>query len=94
MFSLRIEHVAIDYDAWKRAFDGDPLDRKGSGVQSFLVMRTVDDPTYVMIDLDFDTREAAEKMHTALQQLWEGPAAAAIRDPRARLVEIVETAEL
>jgi hypothetical protein len=29
---LRIHHAVPDCEGWKRAFDGDPMDRKGSGV--------------------------------------------------------------
>jgi hypothetical protein len=28
---LRIEHAVPDFNGWKRAFDSDPVDRKGSG---------------------------------------------------------------
>jgi hypothetical protein len=71
MLVLRIEHPVDDYEAWKRAFDGDPLDRKGSGVRSYRVMRGVDDPRLVTVDLAFDDRDAAESMRAALLGLWE-----------------------
>lgn len=94
MFTLHIEHTVTDYDEWKRMFDSDPLDRKGSGVRSFRVMRPVGDSGSVMIDLEFDSREAAEKMRTGLEGLWKGPAAAITMNPHATLTETVETASL
>jgi hypothetical protein len=71
MLVLRIQHPVDDFDAWKRAFDADPLDRKGSGVRSYRVMRGVDDPRLVTVDLAFDDRDAAESMRAALLGLWE-----------------------
>lgn len=32
---LRIQHSVPNFESWKRAFDSDPMDRKGSGVRSF-----------------------------------------------------------
>lgn len=94
MFTLHIEHSVGDYDAWKRMFDADPLDRAASRVTAFRVMRTVDDPNIVWIDLDFDSRSAADAMQTALERLWEGPASAMLRNPSVRLAETVETVSL
>ena len=31
MYILRIEHPVPDYDAWKAAFDSDPIGRERSG---------------------------------------------------------------
>ena len=94
MFTLHIEHTVTNYDDWKRMFDSDPLDRKGSGVTSFRVMRPVSDSGSVMIDLEFDSRDAAERMATALEGLWKGPAAAITLNPSATLTETVETVTL
>lgn len=93
MFTLHIEHAVTSYDAWKRLFDADPRDRRGSGVLAYRVMRPVDDPDFVLIDLDFATREGAERMHASLRELWNGPGAAVMHDPAARLVEVVEAGE-
>ena len=90
MFTLHIEHAVGDYDAWKQMFDSDPLGRKTAGVTAFRVMRPVDDGNAVRIDLDFVSRTDAEKMKVALEELWKGPGAALMRDPRALLTETVE----
>jgi len=94
MFTLHIEHSVGDYDAWKRLFDADPLNRAASGVTAFRVMRTVDDPNIVWIDLDLGSRAAADTMKTALERLWAGPAAAVLRNPSVRIAETVESITL
>jgi hypothetical protein len=53
MVTLRIQHSVPAFDSWKRAFDADPLDRKGSGVRRYSLHRSVKDPNFVMIDLEF-----------------------------------------
>jgi hypothetical protein len=93
--TLRIEHPVPDVDAWRRAFDADPLDRRGSGVRRYRVLRSLDDPSHVMVDLDFNSREEAEAMRSALQRMWgrverEG----LIGEGRAHVAEILETTEL
>ncbi len=69
MHILRIEHPVSDYDAWKAAFDSDPLGRDRSGVRRYRILRATDDPNYVMIDLEFDDASEAEAMHAALREL-------------------------
>jgi hypothetical protein len=94
MPTLRIEHAVPSFDGWKQAFDKDPADRKGSGVRRYRVSRAVDDPNYVTIDLDFDTVADAEGLLAKMEQVWTGPGRAFMVDPRARIVETIETREL
>jgi hypothetical protein len=54
MFILKIEHPVPDYAGWKKAFDDDPAGRKKSGVRRYRILRPVDNPNYVMIDLASD----------------------------------------
>ena len=70
MHILRIEHLVPDYDAWKEAFDSDPIGREHSGVRRYRILRPTDDPNYVMIDLEFDSASEAEAVHSALRELW------------------------
>lgn len=91
MSVLRIEHPVRDYDAWKEAFDRDPVGREQAGVRRHRVFRASDDPDYVMIDLEFDTPSEAENMLAALHGLWEGVAGTVISDPHARIVQVVDT---
>lgn len=90
---LRIEHSVPDFDGWKRAFDRDPVDRKKSGVRRYQVLRSIDDPTYVMIDLEFDTQSEAEALLAAMREVWSRVQGKVVLDPQARIVETVETKE-
>ena len=95
MPTLRIEHAVPDFNRWKQAFDSDPADRKGSGVRRYQVSRSVEDPNFVMIDLDFDTAEDAEGLLAKMRRVWSsGEGQKVMRNPQARIVDMVETIEL
>lgn len=94
MPTLRIEHSVPDYDGWKRAFDSDPADRRGSGVRSYRVLRAVDDPNFVLIDLEFESREEAEAMLAKMRQVWAGDGQRVMRNPQARIVDTAEAKEI
>ncbi len=91
MYVLRIEHPVRDFDEWKSAFDGDPIGRELGGVRRYRVLRPVDDSSYALIDLEFEGAAEAERFLTALRELWSR--VDVMRDPQARVVEIVETGE-
>jgi hypothetical protein len=67
MITLQIEHEVRDFATWKEAFDSDPLDRSASGVRSFRIARPLDQEDYVMLEMDFDTQEAAVDFLARLQ---------------------------
>lgn len=94
MPTLRVQHSVPTFDDWKRAFDNDPVDRKGGGVRRYEIHRSVSDPNFVMIDLEFDAVADAEAFHDRLRRLWDGPARAVTRDPVAWVVETVESAAI
>jgi hypothetical protein len=94
MPTLRIEHSVANYDAWKKAFDSDPADRKGHGVRSYQISRSVEDPGFVMIDLDFDTQDGAEALLGVMRGVWAGPGKDVMRNPQARIVDRVEHVDL
>ena len=91
---LRIEHSVPDFNGWKQAFDTDPVDRKGSGVRRYQVLRSVEDPNYVMIDLEFDSLEQAEGLLTKMRRVWSGDGQKVMRNPQARIVDSVESREI
>jgi hypothetical protein len=91
---LRIEHRVPDFEGWKQVFDSDPADRRGSGVRRYQVLRSVADPNFVMIDLEFDSVEEAEGLLNKMRQIWTGPGKAVMMDPRAHIAETVETKHL
>jgi ribosomal protein L35AE/L33A len=93
MSILRIEHPVPDYGTWKKAFDSDPVGRERSGVRRYKVMRSVDDPNYVLIDLEFDTPGEAAAMLSAMRVVWDRVAGVVMSNPHARIVEAVETEE-
>ncbi len=89
MHVVRIEHGVNDYNEWKNVFDSDPLGRKESGVVRYRVMRDADK---VMIDLEFNSADEATQMEGRLRELWTR--VDVMKDPQARVAEIVESAEL
>ena len=94
MLILQIEHGVRDYDAWKQAFDGDPVGREQGGVRRYRVLRPTDDPNYVIVDLEFDDASAAEAFRTSLRELWDRVGGdLRLQAPRARIVEAVDSKE-
>ena len=92
MTILRMEHPIHDFASWKAAFDSDPIGRARSGVRRYQIYRPIDDPNYVMIDLEFDDAKAAEEMAAALQQLWQRVTAEGlIGSQQLRMVEVIES---
>ena len=90
MYILRIEHPVPDYDGWKRAFDSDPVGRQKLGVRRYQILRPVDDPHYVMIDLEFETQAQAEALLAAMRGVWSRVQGQVMSDPKARIVEAAE----
>ena len=90
---LRIEHPVLDYAAWKAAFDSDPIGRAASGVRRYRIQRAVDDPDYVVIDLEFDSQHEAQAVLAALRTVWDRVTGTVMTNPQARIVEPVETGE-
>ena len=93
MSVLRIEHPVPDYDVWKEAFDNDPVGRERSGVRRYRILRSIDDPNYVLIDLEFDTSGEAEALLAAMRVVWDRVPGVVMSDPEVRIVEAVETKE-
>ena len=96
MHILRIEHPIRDFDTWKEAFDRDPVGRQQSGVRRYRVLRPIDDPNYIMVDLEFDSSSEAEALLDALwRNVWgsQQAASALLGSPQARIVEAVEIKE-
>lgn len=72
---LHIQHRITDFDTWAAAFDRFAEARRSAGVRAHRVLRPVDDPAYVVIELDFDTAGAAEAFLGFLRSnVWGVPA--------------------
>jgi hypothetical protein len=89
---IQLEHPVKDFDTWKAAFDRDPVGREAGGVRRYRIVRPVDDPAYVAVDLEFDDKPTAATFLDGLHRLWQSPMALAALAgaPKARIVETVE----
>jgi len=90
--TLHIEHAIVDFDLWKVAFDRFAETRARAGVRRHRVRRPVDDPRYVVIDLDFGTAAEAESFLAFLREkVWSSPvnAPALAGAPVTRILEPV-----
>ena len=94
MVILQIEHPVKSFDAWKKAFDSDPVNRKQSGVRCYRVLRPIDNPNYAIIDLEFDRVNEAEGLLAAMREVWRDVQGTIMESPRVRIVEAVESKEL
>jgi hypothetical protein len=90
---LQIEHPVPDFDAWKKAFDADPVGRKRAGVRRYRIFRPTDDANYAIVELEFDSLSEAEALLASLRELWRDVDGKVMTDPRARIVEAAETVE-
>jgi len=93
MHTLHIEHPISDYPSWKEAFDRFAERRRRAGVRRQVVRRPVDDPAYVVLDLDFDDAAAAERFLSFLRStVWSTPvnSPALMGTPVTQILEIAE----
>lgn len=95
MAILQIEHPVIAFAAWKAVFDSASARREAGGVRRYRIVRPIDDPNYVALDLEFDDTSQAEAFRAWLEDLWGSPQAATVLGgtPRARIVETAESRE-
>lgn len=74
MPTLHIEHPITDVATWTAAFGRFAEVRRAAGVRAERVQQPVGDPTYVVVDLDFDTADEAERFRNFLRtQVWAVP---------------------
>jgi hypothetical protein len=94
MTTLRIEHAILDYEIWHKAFDSFAEERAKAGVRGFAIRRPVDDPKYLMLDLEFDTAGRAEAFAEFLyQHVWSSPASSPglAGAPHTRILDLVRS---
>ncbi len=90
MPTLHIEHAISDFGVWSAAFASFAEARRTAGVRAVRVHQPVDDPKFVVVDLDFDTREEATRfLHFLETVIWQNPAnsPALVGAPRAIILE-------
>ncbi len=74
MPTLHIEHPIVDFELWSTAFERFAQQRREAGVRAHRILQPVDDPNYVVIDLDFDTTDEARRFLGFLQtKVWASP---------------------
>jgi hypothetical protein len=94
MVVLQIQHKVPNFEGWKKAFYDDPIDRKRSGVLHYRIFRPVDDPNYVIIDLEFDSVELANEALSSLQKLWVTVEGKVMMSPQTRILDLVEALDV
>lgn len=90
MPTLHIEHAISDFGVWSTAFTSFGEARRTAGVRDARVHQPVDDPNFVVVDLDFDTREEAAAFRHFLETvIWQNPtnSPALVGAPRAIILE-------
>jgi hypothetical protein len=95
MTTLHIEHAITDYETWKAAFDRFAPARAEAGVRGHRILRPVDDPAYVVIDLDFATEpEATAFLNFLRGRVWASPenSPALVGSPRTRILDRLDQA--
>lgn len=74
MYTLHIEHPVTDFSTWQQAFARFAEARSSAGVLAHTVRQPVDDPGYVVVDLDFDTAGQADAFLGFLRaRVWSNP---------------------
>jgi hypothetical protein len=74
MPTLHIQHPITDFGTWEIAFNSFADTRRRAGVRAECIQRPVDNPRYVVIDLDFDSADAAQAFLGFLNtQVWGNP---------------------
>ncbi len=92
MATLHIEHPISDLHTWLTAFDQFAEARQNGGVRAHRIYQPVDDDKYILIDLDFDTVEAAARFKQFLEvNVWSSREASPglAGTPQARVLERV-----
>ncbi|HYV59423.1 MAG TPA: hypothetical protein VFA62_05060 [Acidimicrobiia bacterium] len=94
MATLHIEHPITDLETWLSAFNVFADARRQAGVRAERVQQPVDDPGYVVVDLEFATVAEAEAFLRFLNdQVWAIPenAPALAGAPSTLILEAVAT---
>ncbi|MBL8045735.1 MAG: hypothetical protein JNL09_04295, partial [Anaerolineales bacterium] len=73
------------------AFDSDPVGREQLKVRRYQILRRVDNPNYVTINLEFDTASDAEALLNAMRAVWARVEGTIMMNPKTEIAEVVET---
>jgi hypothetical protein len=92
MVTLHIEHPITDLTTWLTAFSAMAARRRDGGVCGERVQQPADDDHYIVVDLDFSSREEALRFLIFLETcVWSSPgsAPALAGTPHTRVLEPV-----
>ena len=92
MPALHIEHPISDLGTWLGAFNQFADARREAGVTAQRIHQPVDDDRYIVVQLDFDTIQAADQFKSFLESVvWKSPdlSPGLAGTPRARLLREV-----
>ena len=92
MPTLHIEHPITDLATWLSAFNAFADARREAGVRAEHVQQPLDNPTYIVVDLDFETAEqASDFLRFLKEQVWAVPENAPALDgtPETMILETV-----
>lgn len=92
MTTLHIEHPITDLNTWLAAFGRFAEARAQAGVRAQRVQHPVDDPNYIVIDLDFSTTAEARRFIAFLEnRVWSSAesAPALAGTPQTKLLQAV-----
>lgn len=74
MPTLHIEHPISDFPTWASAFGRFAGARREAGVREESIRRPVDNPKFIVIDLEFDSIDEAEAfLHFLRTEVWAVP---------------------
>jgi len=90
MIHLHIHHAVANFEVWKAASDSDPVGRQQAGVLRYRILRLIDTPNVAIIDLEFNTRDQAEALLAAMQEVWKRVGGSLIQSPQWQIAELVE----
>ncbi|MGK8524700.1 hypothetical protein ACRS6B_25535 [Nocardia asteroides] len=71
--TVQIDHVVRDYDTWKPMFDAFENFLAQAGARNCRLHRFTHNPNRVLIDLDFDTADAAEAFRDQMRKITGQP---------------------
>ena len=91
MTTLHIQHGITDFTEWASAFNRFEDARRDAGVRAYRVQRPVDEPAYVVIELDFDTTEQANAYLEFLNRRVWADSPVLVGTPQTMVLEPAET---
>lgn len=94
--TLQVEQQVIDFAGWKAMFDSYAGARDEAGVRSVKISRQLDEPDYVVVDLEFDNADMASSYLEFLRRnVWVSDAFMRVADtsPDARILHTIYNSE-